>query len=130
MALLYGSVEFTGRAYAQDDTDPDGLPTLVPLRGYVDFVPGRRTTYDTESGELVVLETIVAGIDENGRLRDGNGNPTVQLVAANSPDLMHRDWPYHAYLRLIGEERQGPFSFVLASGETVDVAQVIAAGGG
>jgi hypothetical protein len=116
--MNYGQVIFSAHVATVDtagDIGPE--PDIVPLTGYVDFIPSRVVTYVDGSG-LVVLPKVTAGIDDQGVLRDAEGNAGITLIAADSPELSHKEWTYEAYIRLNGIDAVvGPYFFVLHSGE-------------
>lgn len=117
--MNYGTVVFSANIATSDTADAGPEPDIMPISGYVDFVPSRVVTYNDATSGLLVLGRITAGIDANGVMRDPDGNPSVTLIASDSPELSHKGWTWEAYIRLNGLGEIGPYPFILHSGETV-----------
>lgn len=119
--MNYGTVQFSAAIATVDTGDAGPEPDIMPLSGYVDFVPSRVVTYNEASGGLLILGTISAGLDANGVLRDPEGNPSITLIASDSPELSHQGWTWEAWIRLNGMSAIGPYPFVLHGGDTVNL---------
>lgn len=119
--MNYGQVRYAASLATADSTDAGPEPDIVPLTGYVDFVPSIQVTYSDDLGRQLFLGTVTAGLDANGVLRDAEGNDTVTLIASDSPELSRQSWTYEAYIRLNGLDPVGPYPFALESGDVVDL---------
>jgi hypothetical protein len=115
----YGTVEFAASIATVDSGDAGPEPDIIPVSGYVKFVPSRVVTYNDASGTLLVLAPIQVGIDAEGVMRDPDGNASVTLIAADSPELSHQGWTWEAYISLNDVDPIGPYPFVLNGGENV-----------
>lgn len=119
--MNYGQVTFAASLATVDSADAGPEPDIIPVSGYVDFVPSRVVTYSDELGRVIVLAPVTAGLDADGVMRDPEGNPSVALIAADDPSLSHQGWTWEGYLRLNGVDPVGPYPFVLHTGETVNL---------
>jgi hypothetical protein len=117
----YGTVEFAASIATVDTGDAGPEPDIIPVSGYVKFVPSRVITYNDATGSLIVLDNVTVGIDAEGVMRDPDGNDSVTLVASDSPELSHQGWTWEAYISLNARDPIGPYPFVLDGGETVQL---------
>lgn len=119
MALSYGTVTYRGQVSSPDGSDAGSDPDLIPLTGTVSFSRPPGQTFVTDNGSTIFLDPVSYGLDETGRLRDGQGNVGVKLIAGRwevSFDLKHS-----VTNKQIAVPR---FEFLLQPGATLDLGSV------
>ena len=120
--MNFGQVQFAAAIATIDTTgDADFEPDIIPVTGYVEFIPSRVVTYSDILGRTLILGPQRFGVDNEGIMKDPNGNDTVVLIASDSPELSHQGWSYEAYISLNGVDPIGPYPFVLHKDDFINL---------
>jgi len=126
LPVQYGQVRWQAVSGTADGNDPDSLPDAVPVTGQLTFTasvpvllaPGAAIPVS------VFLTPVTYDLDNQGVLRDKQGNDLINLVATDSPGLTPTGWTWQVTYRLNDGLTRGSFSFDLPAGTVVDLTTV------